>query len=61
MFVISTIVMTVFAVIAALLFILGLMRLYRDKPGSKGLITSALGLVLTGVFATAVIFNFFTL
>jgi NAD/NADP transhydrogenase beta subunit len=61
MFVVSTIVITVFAVVAALLFILGLMKLYREKPSAKGLLTGGFVSALVGIVATAIIFNFFTL
>ena len=57
---ISFIVALVFMVVALGLFIAGLMRLYRGKSQSRGLISSGLVTALVGIIATAVIFGFFT-
>ena len=59
MFVVSTIVITIFAVLAIVLFALGLMKLYRAKDNARGLLTGSFVSVLVGIIATAIIFNFF--
>lgn len=61
MFSVSFIIAFVLLLIGLLLFCLGLIRLYRDKPVAKGLITSGYIFGLVGVIAPAVIFGFFNI
>lgn len=61
MFFVSFIVALFCTVIAVCLFGRGLVRLYRDRSRSMGLISSGFGFALLGVVLTAILVGFFNL
>jgi divalent metal cation (Fe/Co/Zn/Cd) transporter len=61
MYFVSFIIVLAFMVVALCLFIAGLMRLYRGKRPSRGLISSGFITALVGIVVTALVFNIFTI
>jgi FtsH-binding integral membrane protein len=61
MHIVTFIVAALFIIIAAILFGLGLVRLYRDNDKARGLISSGFMVGLLGVVVAVVIFGFFNL
>jgi FtsH-binding integral membrane protein len=61
MHIVTFLVAALFIIIAAILFGLGLVRLYRDNDKARGLISSGFMVGLLGVVVAVVIFGFFNL
>ena len=61
MYTVTTIVAVVFIVVAAILFGLGLVKLYQNNQKARGLISSGFFVGLLGVVISAIIFGFFSL